>query len=54
VASGDDITLTDFELSVELAGLEVTTTYYYRVVVNNTVGVAESMVSSFTTTDLRK
>ena len=54
VSSGEDTTRTNFELSMELTGLQDNTTYYYQVVVNNTEGVAESPISSFTTTDLRK
>lgn len=54
VPSGDDITRVNFDLSVELEDLEVTTTYYYQVEAENTVGVALSAISSFTTTGLRK
>ena len=54
ISSGEDITRTNFELSMELTGLQDNTRYYYQVVVNNTEGVAESSISSFNTTDLRK
>ena len=54
VSSGDDITRTDFDLSVELTNLTITTMYYYRVQANNTVNATLSALQSFTTTDLRE
>lgn len=59
VSSGNDITLTDFVMSVKLMGLEVNTLYYYQVETINTAGsvlsdVCTSDVCTFTTTDLRK
>ena len=54
VPSGDDITRTNFDLSVELSGLDVSTTYYYRVQANNSVSSTLSAVRFFTTTDLRE
>ncbi len=54
VSSGNNITRTNFDLSVELTDLDVATKYYFRVKANNTVGITLSTGLSFNTTDLRE
>ena len=49
--SGDDITRTNFDLSVGLTGLRLLTTYYYRVLaMNDGSGVTQSGTETFNTT----
>ena len=51
--SGGDITTTNFDLSVGLTGLDMITTYYYRVLVmNDGSGVTQSGTGTFNTTFL--
>ena len=52
--SGSDITLTNFTLSISLTGLELMTTYYYRVIaMNDGGGMTQSVtVGTFDTTAL--
>ena len=55
VSSGGDITVMNFDLSVGLTGLEMTTQYFYRVVAANdgsSVTTSE-MIGTFNTTGLR-
>ena len=47
--SGTDTTLTDRVYSVTLKNLSPTTTYYYQIKAENTVGMTLSNISSFTT-----
>ena len=54
VTSGMDITLINFITEVELTNLMVNTIYFYHVVSSNSVGTATSIISSFTTTELRE
>ncbi len=49
VSSGSSIAAVDISLSVMLEGLITNTTYYYLVVANNSVGMAESTISTFRT-----
>ena len=52
--SGSDITLTNFTLSISLTGLQMMTTYYYRVIaMNSGGGMTQSVtVRIFNTTGL--
>ena len=51
--SGDDITRTNFDLSIDLTGLEMITTYYYSVIsMNDASGVTQSYTETFNTTFL--
>ena len=51
--SGDDITSTNFDLSIDLTGLEMITTYYYSVIsMNDASGVTQSYTGTFNTTFL--
>ena len=51
--SGGDITRTNFNLSVGLTGLQLLTTYYYRVIaMNDASGVTQSDIGTFNTTGL--
>ena len=52
--SGSDITLTNFILSISLTGLQMMTTYYYRVIaMNDGGGMSQSVsVETFNTTGL--
>ena len=51
--SGDDITRTNFDLSVGLTGLCLLTTYYYRVLaMNDGSGATQSGTGTFNTTFL--
>ena len=54
VSSGNDITRTDFVVSVKLGGLEFNTMYHYSVEAINSAGSVQSDVLIFTTTGLRK
>ena len=56
VSSGNDITRTNFMLSVELSGLTRDTQYYYQVVASNTAGSTTSAAPqlTFNTTELGK
>ena len=50
--SGSDIFLTDFTHSISLTGLQLTTTYYYRVIaMNSGGGMTPSVTRTFNTTD---
>ena len=49
--SGGDITRINFDFSIDLTGLEMITTYYYRVIVmNDGSGVTQSDTGTFNTT----
>ena len=51
--SGGDITRTNFYLSVGLTSLQISTTYYYRVIaMNDGIGVTQSDIGTFNTTGL--
>ena len=51
--SGDDITRTNFDLRVGLTGLDMFTTYYYRIIsMNDASGVTQSYTGTFNTTFL--
>ena len=52
--SGSDITLTNFTLSISLTGLQIMTSYYYRVIaMNDGGGMNQSVtVGVFNTTGL--
>ena len=52
--SGSDITLTNFTLSISLTGLQMTTTYYYRVIAMNDGGsmTQSETLGTFNTTGL--
>ena len=51
--SGDDITRINFDLSVGLTGLDIITTYYYRVIaMNDGSGVTQSDIGTFNSTSL--
>ena len=52
--SGDNVTATNLQLSVQLTGLSPGTTYYYQVVAVNSVGSNASIEQNFTTALLRK
>ena len=54
VTSESDITLTNFSLSISLTGLEMMTTYYYRVIaMNGGGGMTQSVtVGTFNTSGL--
>ena len=52
--SGDNVTATNLQFSVQLTGLSAGTRYYYQVVAVNSVGSTASVEQSFTTTELRK
>ena len=51
--SGSDITRTDVDLRIDLTGLEMITTYYYRVIaMNDGSGVTQSDIGTFNSTGL--
>ena len=51
--SGGDITRTNFDLSIGLTGLDMFTTYYYRVIsMNDGSDVTQSDIGTFNTTGL--
>ena len=51
--SGGDITTTNFDLSIDLTGLDMITTYYYRVIaMNDGSDVTQSDIGTFNTTGL--
>ena len=54
VTSGDDITVTNLPLSVQLTGLMPGTMYIYQLEVNNSANTVLSSVQSFTTTGQSK
>ena len=54
VPSGDVITRTAFDLSVELQGLSPTTRYHYRVQASNSARSTGSNIQTFTTTEPRE
>ena len=54
VTSGNDVTQTNFNVNVHLIGLDITTTYYYRVVaVNSGRGgmIQSDVIGTFNTSD---
>ena len=51
--SGGDIIRTNFDLSICLTGLDMITTYYYRVIaMNDGSGVTQSDIGTFNSTGL--
>ena len=52
--SGNNFTAINLSFSVQLTELAAGTTYYYQVVVVNSVGSNQSIVQQFTTSELRK
>ena len=52
--SDDDFNANNLQFSVQLTGLSPGTTYYYQVVVVNSVGSVASVQQNFTTVLLRK